>query len=109
MDQPEGFVDVEKPTYVCKLHKSLYGLKQAPRAWYDKLRGCLLQWGFVNSSSDTSLFLRRSKSSLILILIYVDDILITGPNSSELESFIAEFSTMFALKGSWSSLLLLRN
>ncbi|KAH9753212.1 retrovirus-related pol polyprotein from transposon RE1 [Citrus sinensis] len=32
MDQPEGFVDVEKPEYVCKLHKSLYGLKQAPRA-----------------------------------------------------------------------------
>ncbi|KAH9751306.1 hypothetical protein KPL71_014242 [Citrus sinensis] len=98
MDQPEGFVDVEKLAYVCKLHKSLYGLKQAPRAWYDKLRGCLLQWGFVNSSSDTSLFLRRSKSSLILILIYVDDILITRPNSSDLESFIAEFSTMFALK-----------
>ena len=52
----------------------------------------------MNSSLDTSLFLRRSKSSLILILIYVDDILITGSNSSELESFIVEFSTMFALK-----------
>ena len=35
---------------------------------------------------------------MILILIYVDDILITGPNSSELENFIAEFSTKFALK-----------
>ena len=98
MDQPEGFVDVENPAYVCKLHKSLYDLKQAPRAWYDKLRGCLLQWGFVNFSSDTSLFLRRSKSSLILILIYVDGILIIGPNSSDLESFIAEFNTKFALK-----------
>ncbi|KAH9792303.1 retrovirus-related pol polyprotein from transposon RE2 [Citrus sinensis] len=98
MDQPEGFISAEKPDYVCKLHKSLYRLKQAPRAWYDKLKGCLLQWGFTNSNSDTSLFLKRSKSSRILVLIYVDDILITGPNSYELEKFIAEFSTKFALK-----------
>lgn len=98
MDQPEGFIDAEKLEYVCKFHKSLYDLKQALRAWYDKLKGYLLQWGFINSSSDTSLFLRRSESSLILILIYVDDILITIPNSFELKNFIAEFSTIFALK-----------
>ena len=35
---------------------------------------------------------------MILILIYVDDILITGPNSGELEKFISEFSKTFALK-----------
>ena len=32
MDQSAGFIDAQKPDYVCKLHKSLYGLKQAPRA-----------------------------------------------------------------------------
>lgn len=37
MNQPQGFVDSQFPTYVCKLVKSLYGLKQAPRAWNDKL------------------------------------------------------------------------
>ncbi|KAH9669936.1 retrovirus-related pol polyprotein from transposon RE1 [Citrus sinensis] len=98
MDQPEGFISFEKPDFVCNFHKSLYGLKQAPRAWYDKLIGCLLQLGFTNSSSDTSLFLKINKSSMILVLIYVDDILITGPNSFELEKFITEFSTKFALK-----------
>ena len=36
MKQPQGFVDVTKPTHVCKLIKSLYGLKQAPRAWNSK-------------------------------------------------------------------------
>ena len=35
MAQPEGFVDPQKPHFVCKLHNALYGLKQAPRAWYD--------------------------------------------------------------------------
>ena len=82
MCQPEGFFDNQKPSYVCKLHKSLYGLKQALRAWYDKLKNCMLHWGFVNTSLDSSLFIRRSSTSLILILIYVDDILITGPNTA---------------------------
>ncbi|KAH9687370.1 retrovirus-related pol polyprotein from transposon RE1 [Citrus sinensis] len=33
MDQPAGFVDSQRPNFVCKPHKSLYGLKQAPRSW----------------------------------------------------------------------------
>ncbi|RVW63823.1 Retrovirus-related Pol polyprotein from transposon RE1 [Vitis vinifera] len=32
MHQPQGFIDLVNPNYVCKLNKSLYGLKQAPRA-----------------------------------------------------------------------------
>ena len=76
MQQPEGFVDKSKSNYVCRLHKALYGLKQALRVWLEKLRGCLLQWGFRNSKSDSSLFLRKTKVSLIMVLIYVDDILI---------------------------------
>lgn len=38
MPQPEGFVDPNKPLYVCKLTKAIYGLKQAPRAWFDRLK-----------------------------------------------------------------------
>ncbi|GJY82809.1 copia protein [Tanacetum coccineum] len=37
VSQPEGFVDLDHPTHVCRLKKALYGLKQAPRAWYDTL------------------------------------------------------------------------
>ena len=98
MDQPAGFVDDKKKGFVCKLNKSLYGLKQAPRAWYEKLKSCLLQWNFVNSRADPSLFLKTTSSAMIMVLIYVDDILITGPNSAELEAFIAEFSKVFGLK-----------
>ncbi|KAH9752991.1 retrovirus-related pol polyprotein from transposon RE1 [Citrus sinensis] len=98
MRQPEGFVDPQRPDSVCKLHKALYGLKQAPRGWFDKLKSSLIQWGFKNSKSDTSLFLRRTKSSIIIILIYVDDILIIGSDCVELEEFIKLFSSTFALK-----------
>ena len=98
MSQPEGFIDSKRPDFVCKLHKALYGLKQAPRAWFDKLRNSLMQWGFENYKSDSSLFLKKNKKSIILILIYVDDILITGSNGDELEDFIKLFSSAFALK-----------
>ncbi|KAH9679381.1 hypothetical protein KPL71_026109 [Citrus sinensis] len=90
-------VDVNN-AFVCRLHKSLYGLKQAPRAWHDKLKGCLLQWGFENSKADTSLFIGGTTSSMIMVLIYVDDILIIGQNGNDQEKFIAKFSAIFTLK-----------
>ena len=74
MHQFEGFIDPQHPAYVCKLNKALYGLKQAPRAWYDRLKGSLLQWGFQTSRSDTSFFLKYTSSNIVVIFIYVDDI-----------------------------------
>ena len=75
MQQTEGFVS--EGGYICKLNKALYGLKHAPRAWYDKLKGCLTDWNFTNSKADTSLFIRHDIKGIILVLIYVDDILVT--------------------------------
>lgn len=83
--QPEGFVDKMYPQHVCKLDKALYGLKQAPRAWYNTVKSTLLQWGFTSSKSNTSLFYHINNGSLLLLLIYVDDILITGNSSTEIK------------------------
>lgn len=76
----------------------MYGFKQAPRAWYEKLKGCLTTWQFLNSKSDTSLFIKHDIRGLIIVLIYVDDILVTGPDSNLLENFIKKLSKVFALK-----------
>ncbi|KAM1714592.1 hypothetical protein ACFX11_025429 [Malus domestica] len=97
MQQPPGFIDPSKPHHVCQLRKSLYGLKQAPRAWFDKLFQALLQFGFVQSSSDVSLFVLNG-SSPVIVLVYVDDILVTGPNSSACTQFIHKLSTLFPIK-----------
>ncbi|KAH9698429.1 hypothetical protein KPL71_024008 [Citrus sinensis] len=98
MHQPEGFVHPQFPAHICKLTKALYGLKQAPRAWYDKLKASLIQWGFVTSKSDTSLFIHHVAGEIIVALIYVDDILITGSNSLLVEKVIHQLGTEFALK-----------
>ncbi|KAK6158635.1 hypothetical protein DH2020_005949 [Rehmannia glutinosa] len=98
MTQPEGYEDASKPQHVCKLVKALYGLKQAPRAWFDKLKGFLLNWGFSSSTSDNSLFYLKVPSGLLLVLVYVDDILITGDDSSRISKLIADLDSSFSLK-----------
>jgi len=57
MAQPKGFVAPEFPNYVCKLNKAIYGLKQAPHASFHRLSESLIDFGFVQSLVDTSLFL----------------------------------------------------
>lgn len=83
-------------------------MKQAPRAWFDKLKQALLQYGFQSSKSDTSLFFKRNGGKLILILIYVDDILITGDDSLLIQKVIRDLNGQFALKtlGSVNNLVL---
>ena len=61
---------------VCRLRKLLYGLKQAPRAWYAKIDSFLLSLNFVQCKSDPNVYLKLVNSSLIIIVLYVDDLLI---------------------------------
>ncbi|KAJ3704083.1 hypothetical protein LUZ61_007788 [Rhynchospora tenuis] len=98
MQQPQGFVDKSFPDYVCKLKKSLYGLKQAPRAWFQKLSSTLTAAGFHASQYDPSLFICHISGQSIFILIYVDDILITGSDKNLIQSCISHLHTKFALK-----------
>ncbi|RVW64436.1 Retrovirus-related Pol polyprotein from transposon RE1 [Vitis vinifera] len=98
MTQPQGFVNPTYPTYVCKLHKALYGLKQAPRAWFQKLRIALLDYGFQSSRADTSLFIFHTATDILILLVYVDDILVTGSNPTLVSHFISYLSTKFALR-----------
>ncbi|CAN1131586.1 Retrovirus-related Pol polyprotein from transposon RE1 [Linum perenne] len=82
MTQPQGFVDPDKPNHVCRLRKSLYGLKQAPRAWYACLATALEEFGFMASKTDTSLFIYTGAGVCLYLLVYIDDIIITGHNAS---------------------------
>ncbi|TQD79662.1 hypothetical protein C1H46_034794 [Malus baccata] len=96
MQQPPGFEDSLHPNHICHHHKSLYGLKQAPRAWYDKLHGALTSLGFTGSQSDHSLFVKTDP--MVFILVYVDDIIVTGPSTSACQQVITQLSSMFPIK-----------
>nr|GEX57223.1 retrovirus-related Pol polyprotein from transposon TNT 1-94 [Tanacetum cinerariifolium] len=73
--QPLGFIDFQKSNYVYKHKKALYGLKQAPKAWYDGLKSFLIKHEYLMGMADNTLFTKKSKSHLIIVQIYVDDII----------------------------------
>ncbi|XP_004289307.1 PREDICTED: uncharacterized mitochondrial protein AtMg00810-like [Fragaria vesca subsp. vesca] len=83
---------------VCELHKAIYGLKQSPRAWYAKLSSILEEVGFQRSNADSSLFVRNGASRKLVVLIYVDDLIITGDNVQEIEVLKQALHKKFAIK-----------
>ncbi|XP_070674720.1 uncharacterized protein [Malus domestica] len=98
MAQPPGFEDVHHPHLVCKLQKSLYGLKQAPRAWNDRFTKFLPHLGFQTTYSDSSLFVKTVDSGIVILLLYVDDIIITGSASASIQQVITALHTEFDIK-----------
>jgi len=73
------------PGKVCKLKKALYGLKQANREWFAKLSSFLLSMRYTQSMNDDhSLFINSSEGSFTTLLVYVDDIILTGDDKEEI-------------------------
>lgn len=100
MIQPPGFeqYNADGQQLVCRLRKALYGLKQAPRAWFHKLREFLLASRFVASKADNSLFIRWTGTQLLYVLVYVDDIIVTGTDSGDIDRFVKALDDNFSLK-----------
>ncbi|GJS12476.1 ribonuclease H-like domain-containing protein [Tanacetum coccineum] len=96
MRPPEGYFP--EGNKVCKLKKSLYGLKQAPRQWNAKLTSTLIENGFGQSKYDYSLFTKTDKGVFLALLVYVDDIIITGNNIAEIEKFKIFLKSKFRIK-----------
>ncbi|KAL0373398.1 UNVERIFIED_CONTAM: Retrovirus-related Pol polyprotein from transposon RE1 [Sesamum radiatum] len=70
---------------VCKLRRSLYGLKQASRQWNLELTNQLTSYGFTQSSHDHCMFTQHTTAGIIILLVYVDDVLITGPSQPHID------------------------
>ena len=92
MTQPPGFVD---SSY---LHRALYGLKQAPCAWYLTFSTFLLSQGFYNSHCDSSLFIHKTPSFITILVVYVDDILLTGSDPSHIHFLVTQMHIAFSIK-----------
>ena len=78
MEQPQGFEIHERGSHVCRLKKALYGLKQAPRAWYSRIDSYLQRMGFQKSEADPNLYFIMVGDDPLILLLYVDDLFITG-------------------------------
>jgi hypothetical protein len=97
MKIPEG-VHCSNPNMVCKLQKSLYGLKQASRKWYEKLTSLLIKEGYIQSTSDYSLFTSSKAVKFTALLVYVDDIILAGDSIDEFDRIKGVLDAAFKIK-----------
>ena len=61
MDPPPGVQKYSDIAMVCKLRKALYGLKQSPRAWFGRFTKSMRNFGYKQSNSDHTLFLKHKE------------------------------------------------
>lgn len=91
VEQPHGLND--DSGRVCKLNKALYGLKQSPRVWYKTLSTFLCKAGFTPLDADHSVFVKDST----YIAVYVDDLLLVGPNKADIQRIKDQLSQQFSM------------
>lgn len=85
MDPPPGFVQ-KFGMKVCRLRKSLYGLKQSLRAWFEKLTTSTKKQGYSQEQTDHTMFIKQSKRGKVMVLIvYMDDIILTRDDPEEMK------------------------
>jgi hypothetical protein len=98
MTQPEGFVDPTNARKVCKLQKSIYGLKQASRSWNLRFDEVVKGFDFIQSEEEPCAYKKASGSSVVFLILYVDDILLIGNDIPMLESAKTSLKNSFSMK-----------
>ena len=96
--QLERFIAQEQENLVCKLKKSLYGLKQAPRRWYKKFDSFMYRIRLERCEADHCSYVKFFGNYYIILLLYVDDMLITGSSIEEIDNLKKQLSKKFAMK-----------
>ena len=95
---PPGFQGDPK-THVGKLNRPLYGLAIAPMCWFRTLTKSLIELGFRQSLREPCVFIKNSNSnSPVLILVYVDDFIISSISTKAIEDTIAGIQNRYQLK-----------
>jgi hypothetical protein len=84
MDQPASYEQLGQEHLIYKLRKALYGLCQSPRMWYNRIDSFLKSIGMIRSHSDYNMYHIRQGDNKIILVVYVDDLFITGGTTSKI-------------------------
>lgn len=101
MDLPLGYkpnLTIQGEKRVCKLHKSIYGLKQVSCQWFANFCNTSFHWDSIDSKQTTSLFIKGQGDNFQTLLVYIDDIIITGANIHHIQQLKNKLNDRFLLK-----------
>ena len=86
------------PNKVCHLRRALYGLKQTSRIWFAKFSFIISHLSYIASYYDSALFLHCTDKSTILLLLYINDMIITGDDLNGIQELKDFLSLQFEMK-----------
>ncbi|KAK4270798.1 hypothetical protein QN277_019568 [Acacia crassicarpa] len=98
MEVPLGLRSSDNSSKVCKLYKSLYGLKQSPRAWFGRFTRAIKSWGYKQCQADDTLFIKDRDGRRTILIVYVDDIVLTGDDEEEITMLKKNLALEFEIK-----------
>nr|CAE75905.1 OSJNBa0088I22.18 [Oryza sativa Japonica Group] len=98
MEIPPGFATSQTEGKVLRLKKSLYGLKQSPRAWFDRFRRAMCGMGYKQCNGDHTVFYRHNRGLKTILVVYVDDMIITGDDCLKISRLKENLSKEFEVK-----------
>ncbi|RVW67796.1 Retrovirus-related Pol polyprotein from transposon RE1 [Vitis vinifera] len=98
MEIPPGFEESMAKNQVCKLQKSCTALKQSPRAWLIDSQSSL-KLGYKQGQAYHTLFVKKSHvGKMVILIVYVDDIILSGNDMEELQNLKKYLSEEFEVK-----------
>ena len=100
MEQPRGFEEPGKETWVWQLQRSLYGMKQSGRIWNKMMNEAMLSWGFTRLSCESCIYYQKEESGIIVAAVHVDDFLSIADKLSENERFKSQMQKIWRISSS---------
>ena len=88
------FMD-EKGRILVKLLKALYGCVQSAYLWYECLKSAIIEFGFQVSTADKCVFTLGEGQQKTIVAIYVDDLMVTGPDDRIVKNFFEHLKRKF--------------
>ena len=77
----------------------MYNLKHAPRCWYKRFDSFIISLGYNKLSSNHCTYYKRSgDNDFIILLLYVDDMLVVGPNKDQIQELKTQLAREFDMK-----------
>ena len=99
MQLPPVYQLTNKLNQICKLKKAPYGLKQLLRAWFGRFNKAMIDLKYHQARGNHTLFIKHSVTGTItVLLIYIDEILITRGDVEEVHRLTKALSRQFEMK-----------